>query len=189
MPVDVAAAGVDVLAAGAYKWLMAMPGTALMYVSPRFLDQVVPDRAGHVNIDAPASGSTRIAWVEGAARFHVGGPINAALVALERSVDVLLGVGIAAIQAHVSTLLDRVVAGAEGAGLTVMSDMRPAHRSTFMNVSTGAADRDARLVKALIDDRIVVGFRGPGIRVAPHLHNSIDDIDRFLDRARALRPA
>lgn len=189
VPVDVTAAGIDVLAAGAYKWLMAIPGTAVVYASPRFLEQVVPDRAGHVNIDAAAAGTSRIAWVAGAARFHVGGPINAALIALEQSVDLLMGIGIAAIQTHVGTLLDRLIDGAGAAGLTVMSDVRPPHRSTFMNVSTGDATRDERLVKALVDAGIVVGFRGPGIRVAPHLHNSFDDVDRFLARARELRPA
>lgn len=187
VPVDVGATGVDVLAAGAYKWLMAMPGTAVMYTSPRFLERVVPDRAGHVNIDADAAGTSRVAWVPGAARFHVGGPINAALVALEHSVDVLQNVGIPAIASHVSTLLDRLVAGAGGAGLTVMSDVRPPHRSTFMSVSTGSAAGDERLVKALVADGVVVGFRGPGIRVAPHLHNSLDDIDHFLARAKTLR--
>ena len=72
------------------------------------------------------------------------------------------------------------------AGLQVMSDLRAPHRSTFANVSTGSAERDERLVKALVAQRVIVGVRGPGIRVAPHLHNSIEDIDRFLTLAGGL---
>lgn len=189
VPVDLAKADVDVLAAGAYKWLMAMPGTAVLYVSPQFVARTVPDRAGHKGMavgPTAIAGPPRIQWAEGASRFQVGGPINAALVALEHSVDLLLDAGVPAIFAHVSTLIDHLAEQAGRAGLQVQSDLRAAHRSTFLNVSTGSLHRDERLVKALVAQRTIVGVRGPGIRVAPHLHNSIDDIDRFLTQTRDL---
>ena len=81
VPVNLANADVDVLTAGAYKWMMAMPGTAVLYVSPRFLAATVPDRAGYkgMAVDTTAVvGAPRIQWAAGAARFQVGGPINAA---------------------------------------------------------------------------------------------------------------
>jgi cysteine desulfurase/selenocysteine lyase len=187
VPVDVAKADIDVLAAGAYKWMLAMPGTAVLYVSPRFLASTVPDRAGYKGM---AFGPTavveppRIEWAEGAGRFQVGGPINAALIALEHSIDLLLEIGVPAIFAHVSTLIDHLASNAARAGLQLKSDLREPHRSTFVSVTTGSGVRDEQLVKALVARRVIVGVRGPGIRVAPHLHNSIDDIDRFLALAR-----
>jgi selenocysteine lyase/cysteine desulfurase len=187
VPVDVAKAAVDVLAAGADKWMMAMPGAAILYVSPQFLARTVPDRAGHVGMAVGSNavaGPPRIQWAEGARRFQVGGPINASLTALEHSVDLLLEIGVPTIFAHVSTLIDHLAANAERVGLHLKSDLRAPHRSTFVSVTTGKADRDERLVKALVAQRVIVGVRGPGIRVAPHLHNSIDDIDRFLTLAR-----
>lgn len=187
VPVSVTNADVDVLVAGAYKWMMAIPGTAALYVSPQFLEQTVPDRAGYKGMattpTAVIAGPPRIQWAEGAGRFQVGGTINGALIALEHSVDLLLEIGVPAIFAHVSTLIDHLAANAARAGLLLMSDLRAPHRSTFANVSTGSAERDERLVKALVAQRVIVGFRGPGIRVAPHLHNSIEDIDRFLTLA------
>jgi cysteine desulfurase / selenocysteine lyase len=190
VPVNVAKADVDVLTAGAYKWMMAMPGTAVLYVSPQFLEHAVPDRAGYKGMaagpTAVVAGPPRIQWAEGAGRFQVGGTINAALVALEHSVDLLLEIGVPAIFAHVSTLIDHLAANAARAGLQLKSDLRAPHRSTFANVSTGNADCDERLVKALVAERVIVGVRGPGIRVAPHLHNSIEDIDRFLTLVKDL---
>lgn len=189
VPVDVVKADIDVLAAGSYKWMMAMPGAAVLYVSPQFLARAVPDRAGHKGMTpAPAAvgGPPRIEWAAGAARFQVGGPINAALVALEHSVDLLLGTGVPAIFAHVSTLIDHLAANAARAGLQLKSDLRAPHRSTFVSVTTGSVDRDERLVNGLVARRVIVGVRGPGIRVAPHLHNAIEDVDRFLALVRAL---
>lgn len=189
VPVDVTAAGVDVLTAGAYKWMLAIPGTAVLYVSPQFLAATVPDRAGYKGMAvAPTAvaGPPRIEWAGSAGRFQVGGPINAALIALEHSVDLLLEIGVPQIFAHVSTLIDHLSTNAARAGLELKSDLRAPHRSTFASVTTGSAARDERLVKSLLAERIIVGVRGPGIRVAPHLHNSIDDIDRFLTLARDL---
>lgn len=128
----------------------------------------------------------RIEWLDGAARFQVGGPINSALIALEHSVDLLLEVGVPRIQSHVSTLIDRLQSGAPAARLTLNSDLSPEHRSTFVNVTTGDLQRDDRLVKTLLARRVVVGRRGPGIRVAPHLHNSTGDVERFLALVREL---
>ncbi|MCC7242311.1 MAG: hypothetical protein IT180_10330 [Acidobacteria bacterium] len=47
-----------------------------------------------------------------------------------------------------------------------------------------ATGRGKRASKALVNQKIVVGRRGAGIRVAPHLHNSVADIERFLETVR-----
>ncbi len=186
IPVDVSAAQVDFFVAGSYKWLMAVPGTAAVYTSPQFLASVTPDRAGHASMRTSVYDAPRIDWHPGAARFQVGGPINPALVALERSVDLLQEVGVARIEAHVESLLAALERGLREAGFRFNSDRSPAHRSSFVNVTTGDLARDDRIVKALLQQRIVVGRRGPGIRVAPHLHNAVADVERFVAAARAV---
>lgn len=185
VPVDVAAAQVDCFVAGSYKWLMGIPGTALVYTSPQLLEQVTPDRAGHAGMKTSVYDAPRIDWLPGASRFHVGGPINAALIGLEHSIDLLTEVGIPRIEQHVSGLLDLLRDKATSAGLRLNSDLTAPHRSTFVNVTTGDSARDDRVVKALVARKIIVGRRGPGIRVAPHLHNSKADIERFLEAAAA----
>jgi kynureninase len=165
--------------------LMGIPGTAAIYTSPQLLAGVVPDRAGHAGMKTSVYDAPRIEWSPGAARFHVGGPINAALIALEHSVDLLTEVGVPRIEAHVAGLLDTLASKAERSGLRLNSDLSASHRSTFVNVTTGDAARDDRVVKALVAQRIIVGRRGPGIRIAPHLHNSVSDIERLLDGVRA----
>ncbi|MFN8669987.1 MAG: aminotransferase class V-fold PLP-dependent enzyme [Gemmatimonadaceae bacterium] len=186
VPIDVSAAQVDFFVAGSYKWLMGIPGTAAVYTSPQFLAAAVPDRAGHASMKTSVYDAPHIEWLPGAARFQVGGPINGALIALEHSVDLLSEVGVARVQAHVSTLLDALRSHGESAGFRFNSDLSNAHRSTFVNVTTGDIARDDRIVKGLVAQGIVVGRRGPGIRIAPHLHNNVDDIARLVDAARRI---
>jgi selenocysteine lyase/cysteine desulfurase len=185
VPIDVTAAQVDLFVAGSYKWLMGIPGTAAIYTSPQLLAGVVPDRAGHAGMKTSVYDTPHIEWQPGATRFHVGGPINAALIALEHSVDLLTEVGVPRIASHVGGLLDVLASKAERAGLHLNSDLSAPHRSTFVNVTTGDGAHDDRVVKALVAQRIIVGRRGPGIRVAPHLHNSVADIERLLEGVRA----
>ena len=180
VPVDVRAAQVDCFVAGSYKWLMAIPGTAAFYASPRFIAQVTPDRVGHAGMKTSVYDAPHIDWLPGAARYQVGGTINAALIGLEHSIDLLMEVGIPRVQAHTNALVDFLHRGSDAAGLRFNSDLTPTHRAAFVNVTTGDSERDERLVKTLVSQKVIVGRRGPGIRVAPHLHNSVADMERFL---------
>lgn len=184
VPLDVTTAQVDCCLAGSYKWLMGVPGTAVMYTSPRFLAETTPDRAGYAGMTTSVHAPPVINWLPGAARFHVGGPINPALVALEQSVDLLLETGVLRVQAHLSALLDALQSGLESAGLRLNSDLSPQHRSGFLNATTGDSARDDRVVQSLLAQRIVVGRRGPGIRIAPHLHNAVSDIEVAVEAIR-----
>jgi len=180
-PIDVTAAKVDFLVAGAYKWLLGIPGTAVLYVSPRALDSVRPDRAGWASMHTPVQATPKLEWAEDATRFLVGGPADGALIALERSVDLLLEVGVEAIARHTAKLVGAIAAGATALGLRVNSSLEPEHRSSIVNITAGDADRDTELVQALVAEGIIVARRGPGIRIAPHLHNESADVDRLLD--------
>ncbi len=180
VPVDVTAAGVDVLVAGTYKWLMAVPGAAVLYVSEAAVTAVVPDRAGWTSMETSVHGAPKLAWAPGAARFSVGGRPDPVLIALEQSVDLLLELGVGAIAAHTTRLIDRLVAGARAAGVVVRSSAEPEHRSAIVSITTGDAARDEALVGELARREIIVARRGVGIRVSPHCYNTAEHIDRLL---------
>ncbi len=184
VPVDFTAAGVDLLVAGSYKWLLAIPGAAVLYASERTLAEMTPDRAGWRSMQTSVYAAPSLEWAPDASRFHVGGQSDATLIALDRSVDLLLEIGVDHIHRHVLGLLDRLVAGLAGTGLSVRSSLEPAHRSTILSVTTGDAARDDRLTKTLADARVIVARRGAGIRVAPHWHNTPEQIDRAVETMR-----
>jgi len=179
-PIDVASEPVDALVAGTYKWLCGVPGLAVLYVSRSLLERVIPDRAGWVSMATSVYAKPAFVWAEGAGRFSVGAPADPALVALEPSVDLLLEAGVEAISAHTIRLADAVADGASRLGLAVNGRASAAGASAIVNITTGLADRDLALVRDLLGRGIVVSRRGPGIRVAPHLHNREEDVERLL---------
>jgi cysteine desulfurase / selenocysteine lyase len=179
LPVEPVNAGIDALVAGSYKWLMAMPGTAVLYASERALDEITPDRAGWTSMETPVQGTPRFEWKRDATRFHVGGQCDPTLIVLERSVDLLLEVGVKAIAATLRGLTDRLIANLPE-GLRVGSSLEPANRSGILSVTTGSSERDDALASRLVTAGVIVARRGNGIRVSPHWHNTAADIDRFL---------
>jgi len=187
VPVDVTAAGIDLLVAGSYKWLMAIPGTALLCASDRALAEITPDRAGWTGMQASVFATPTLEWRADASRFHVGGQCDPTLITLERSLELLLEIGVEVIAEVLLSLQDRLIAGLPKE-LRIGSSLKPGERSGILSVTTGSPDRDRALVKHLLAAGVVVAHRGGGIRISPHWHSTPADIDRFLDTARtALR--
>ncbi len=180
MPIDVTAAGVDVLVAGTYKWLMGIPGAAVLYVSGAALAAVTPDRAGWTSMETSVHGEPRLAWAPGAARFSVGGRPDPVLIVLEHSLDLLLEFGIDRVASHTTELINRLIAGLAGTGLVIRSSPNPEHRSSILSITSGDPARDEALVRDLAKREIIVARRGPGIRVSPHCYNTAGHIDRLL---------
>jgi selenocysteine lyase/cysteine desulfurase len=187
VPIDFSASGVDVLVAGSYKWLFAIPGAAVLYASERAIEAVTPDRAGWRSMGTSVYDRPRLAWAAGARRFEAGGQPDPTLVALDRSVELLLEIGIDRIYRRAIDAIDRLLAGIDRTGLVLRSSLEPAHRSTIVSVTTGRPAEDDRLTKELATARIIVARRGPGIRIAPHWHNRDRDIDRAIEQLEAAR--
>ena len=185
MPIDASASAVDVLVAGTYKWLCGIHGLAVLYTSEQALAAGLPDRAGWASMRTSVYAEPALDWAPDATRFAVGGASDGALMVLDRSIELLLEVGITAIAAHTIALTDRLVAGLGQSTVKVNSSLEAANRSAIVSLTTGDRDRDRRLVRSLAERRIIVAHRGPGIRVSPHLHNSAADIDRLLTAIHA----
>jgi selenocysteine lyase/cysteine desulfurase len=185
VPVDARMAQVDVLVAGTYKWLLGIQGLAVLYLGAAALERITPDRAGWQSMADGIQGRPGAPWAPGPRRFEVGGGNDPALVALEPSVDLLLEAGPARVLAHTGAMLDRLLAAIRPLGIRIHSDLSPGVRSAFINLGTGDPDRDAALARALAAERIIVARRGPGLRVAPHLHTRPEQMDRMAERVAA----
>ena len=83
----------------------------------------------------------------------------------------------AAIEAHVRALGDRLIDGLRELGATVVTPSEAAQRGPLVCVRSTDAEA---LVAALAEDRIVVSSREDKARVALHLYNVDDDVDTLL---------
>lgn len=183
VPIDVEADGIDVLAAGGYKWLLGPIGTGFAYFRRDVWDVIRPVLPG---ARSSLLGSADIAGefeLQGTAQRYETGCLPFSLLhGWKAGLELLLEAGVPAIQARLLSLTDRLVAGLPERGLTLLSPVAdPAERSGIISFTTGSADGNAELVQRLYQQGIVIALRSGRCRVSPHFYNTESDIDRLLE--------
>ena len=185
LAIDVAACGLDVLAAGGHKWLLAPEGCGLLYVSDRVVERIHPVVLGWKSVeDADTYLPYHFHLRRDAARFEAGSAPHLGIHALGAAIDLLLAIGPAAVEARVLEITDQLADGLRQLGATILSPRGPAERSAILTFAFGDTPS---LHQALTEAGIVVRQRLGGIRLAPHFYNDASDIARVLDVVRRFR--
>ncbi len=185
LPLDARAAGVDVLCAGAHKWLLALPGTGILYLRRELVPRLVPTHLGvggmadagrlHAAADpfvpAPAPGARR---VEEGARNTLG------IAALGASLDVLAAVGAEAIAGQIRRVTDRLCAGFSAAGGRVRSPRGDGEWSGILRLEPPPGVGAAALAGRMLRERIAIGHREGALWLGAHFYASLIDAERVL---------
>ncbi|MGI9626038.1 MAG: aminotransferase class V-fold PLP-dependent enzyme [Longimicrobiales bacterium] len=190
--IDVRASEVDFLACGALKYLMGVAGIAFLYVRPGLSERLEPETTGWFGRTDPfAFDPKTLDWADGARRFDSGTPPLLPAYIARAGLDYVLDIGVDPV-AEWTTHLGAVAIGqAEALGLRLLGPTDPAARSC--NTAFDCGDVEGHSVeKQLRTAGFVVSARGRAIRLAPHGHNSVEDMERavqavagILNRPRA----
>ena len=185
LPVDVPASGADVYLGGPLKWMLGGPGVAWLCARRERLAELVPRTAGWFGAaDQFAFDIERFAFKEDARRFELGTPALHVVHSALGGQEIIEEVGPAAIRRRNQALAERLVEGAQAAGLPLRTAARPEQRSAI--VMLGDPD-PAGAVAWLAERGIVVDWRPGFVRVSPHFYNTEDEVDRVLAELVAWR--
>ena len=187
MPIDVHALDVDLLVAGALKYLLASAGLGFLYCRRDLFERLRPTATGwFADADVFAMDIKDYSPAADARRFQAGTPPIPSIYAGIAGIELMKEIGIGATRAHVSRLNEALIAGVDEIGGTVVTPRDPASRGAL--VAIRSTDEHA-LVGALAGDRILTSSRDGNLRVSAHCYNTHGDIDALLDglkRHRAL---
>jgi selenocysteine lyase/cysteine desulfurase len=179
---DVKERGVDLLASGNLKFLMGIPGIAFLYVRRELAERLEPAVTGWFGRADPFAfdpfRDRPLDWAEGARRFDGGTPPVLPAYVARAGMEWLLDVGLDAVGEWTRTLAARLIEGGRDRGLALMGPDDTARRTPTVafrvDDSHAVEDQMRRL-------GVLASARGPAIRLAPHVHSSIGDVDRALD--------
>ncbi len=176
---DVRSLGADVVTGGTVKYLLGTAGLGFMWVRPEVLEALVPTQTGwFADEDIFAMSIADYSPHGSARRFDAGTPPVPALYAGVAGVSLVEEAGVRTIEEHVAGLVDRLLDGLETLDATVASPRDPARRGPLVCIRSTDV---VALVDALASARIVVSSREDKLRVALHLYNVEDDVDRLLE--------
>lgn len=183
-PLDVRAMGIDALYAGGAKWLLAIPGVSLLYVSEELQERLavrwrgwkdVADMWDFFAYDQPLA--------PGAERFEGGTQNFIGIAALDASMSVLETAGVERIAAHVLALTDHLCAALRSQGAMLSTLRGPGISSGIVTFALPGVD-SVEAGRALGKRGFVTTFRPSGIRVSPHGYNTVEEIDEFVGALR-----
>jgi len=182
VPIDVRGLSIDVLATGGHKWLCGPFGTGFTYVRRELHERLVAPAVGWTSMAASADFSRltdyRWEWVDGARRFEVATPPFAGLLGLAHAMELLMEVGIGEIERHVRALQDGVLGELLSMrSVDVVSSLDAERRSAILAFRT---PDPAETVRALGSHGVVCAVREGMVRIAPHLYNTREDMDRMI---------
>jgi selenocysteine lyase/cysteine desulfurase len=182
---DVRSLGPDVVTGGTVKYLLGSAGLGFMWLRRELRSELVPTQTGwFADEDIFAMSIADYSPHATARRFDSGTPPVPSLYPGVAGMELIAEVGVPAIEAHVSRLVDALLAGLDELGATVVTPRAPAERGALICVLS--TDPDA-LVDALAAERIVTSTRDSNLRISLHLYNVAEDVERILAALSANR--
>lgn len=182
MQIDVAACGIDFLAADGHKWLLAAEGIAVFYCREAVRQQLKPSQLGWRMVDEPYK-FNRDNWQPSstASRFEAGSPNILGQVAMHASIGLLQDIGMDRVETLVaenSRLLSQ--------GLTNMPTVElvrpfePQRVSGIVSFRVPGKD-PAEIHRALQQKNMTCAVRGDAIRLSPHFYQAGEPLQDILN--------
>jgi len=181
---DVRETPADILAVHGYKWMASPTGAGFMYVSPRMRAKLPPSVIGWRshrdwrNVSNLHHGSPE--FKDAAEKYEGGGLPFHLLCAMEASVNWMLEIGPATIEARVLELAASTRSRLRRLGATVED-------SDSQIIIAEFPGKDAvQMATQLRADNVLIAARHGRLRISPHFYNNEDDLQRLEDTLRAL---
>lgn len=177
LPLDVAALGVDFLAAGCHKWQLGPMGLGIFYVAPAAAGRLDTVLAGWRSMREPEELGADFRLKDGAGRFEPGTQDIAGIAAYGASLSLFAQVGKQSVRERVFAAVDQLAAGLAERGLAIVSPLTGPERSGILTFVHPDAPG---LYAALMGGGAAVSLRAGRIRLSPHLYNDASDAQRFF---------
>jgi selenocysteine lyase/cysteine desulfurase len=179
VPLDVGTLGVDLLAAGALKYLLGSAGLAFLYCRRELVERFWPTSTGwFADKDIFAMDHRDYSPATTAARFQSGTPPVPAIYAGVAGIELMQEIGVAETRDHVLALNSRLLEGLDELRAQVVTPRRPKRRGALVCVKSYDAPA---LVDALRREGIVTSSRDSNVRISAHCYNAAEDVDAVLE--------
>ena len=181
IPLDVPSLRPTAVVSVGYKWLLGPMSFGCLYVAPSLrdgepLEENWISRAGADDFIGLIDYQDD--YMPGARRFDVGQHSNFHLVPMAiAAMDQIEEWGVSRIGATLVAVTGEIAERATKLGIAVPPIERRAPHIIGLELPVPAARRAAAALEAA---NVVVSRRGSALRIAPHLHNSREDVDRLL---------
>ena len=190
-PADVKASNIDVLSASLHKWGLTGHIGSVFFTSPSFRERFPSPLAGWLSVDTKGESiihtakNTPFCLHQSAHRYDFGTFNLQPLLAFQKALDYIQGIGLQNIQQRIMELTDYLIRGLRDLNITILSPVsRKEERSAIVSFTLG--DKNETCIKKFAENNIYAALRDGNIRVSVNIFNNFTDIDRLLEVLRDL---
>lgn len=177
--IDVEAMGIDMLVAGARKYMLGIPGVAFLYISKERIERFKPRLTGWLGQESASRFDiAHPVPAAGARRFETGLPSFISIFAANAALKLLLEIGVTNIQTYMNELLDFSIEYGRSKGLHIRI---PDGGGTLPSLLAVEVADVSAVERRLRSRNMIVSARKDVIRVAPHFYNTAEEVRRVLD--------
>lgn len=181
IPIDVGAELVDVAAGAGHKWLLSPEGVGYLYLSDRARERIQPTLVGWVSVPNPEDYSNfEQGWNRGALAWETGTGPAALIHGFKASLDLLHEYGPARIAGFLEELTDHLCDRLSTKPYQIVSSRVAGEKSQIVCIRHREGLSATALYHRLKQQNIVTAPRGDRVRIAPHLYNTLDEIDQLV---------
>jgi cysteine desulfurase/selenocysteine lyase len=182
-PLDVHACKIDILSCGAQKWLLSPWGSGFCYIRQDLVQNLEPRTVGWLSVRGAEDFSHMLeydlSYADDARKFEVATIPYQDMVGMVSSIELLNEAGLDFVSQKIHSLVGRLVDGIDTIStLSLVTPSDPNRRAGIVSFNVqdvGAVS--GRLTAA----KVTHSVRGGGvIRLAPHVYNTEQEIDRVL---------
>jgi selenocysteine lyase/cysteine desulfurase len=179
---DVKTAQVDILSTGAQKWLCSPWGTGFSYVRRELIAQLEPPAAGWLS-QATAGDFAKFldydpAWRSDAQRFEVGSLPMQDFIGMNATLELFQELGTVRVEQHVRALTRQLLGWAETRrDITCFTPSLDPRRAGIVAIATPDLHGDSQRLR---EAHVTHAVREGAIRIAPHFHNTVEEMDRVI---------
>jgi selenocysteine lyase/cysteine desulfurase len=183
IPIDVEAMQIDVLASGAWKWILGPAGIAFCYIRPSLLRTLPPLIPGALTVEHRLDFARREPrWADDAHRFEETWISLPDLAGFDAALDLAFAVGIERIERRLRTRMRRLAEGLVERGARLVGPWpRDEDEGSGIVSFSGARPAAELLVEALDAADVLASQRGDFVRLSPHYYTPDRELDRALD--------
>ena len=182
--VNVTAMGVDFAVGGMLKYLLGTAGIAFLYVARQHFGLTPTAGGWFAQADIDAMDIFANDPAPDARRFQTGTPPVINAYAAEAGIELLRGVGLAAVEARIRELTGEAMDRLAGAGCRLATPRADARHGPQVAIRSTDAPG---LTRKLIERGVIVSSRDGNVRAMFHAYNDASDIDALFEGLMAHR--
>lgn len=176
----------DFLSADSHKWMLGPLGAGFFYVKQEHFERLQPTLLGSWNVQSPRFIAQPEIHFETTARRYEPGTLNGiGILGMKAGIDLLLGLGLEAIENQLLSLRAFTVEALQTAGWEVLHpDAAPVNASSIVTAFKPGADLTPYFQK-LQSAKISVSLRWSRdnrqfLRLSPHFYNTRNEIEQVV---------